>query len=382
MSSDIKNHTVFDIVIVGGGPAGCATAISLKQNSNLKVLLIEEGSFDKIRIGETIPPNIRPLLYQLGLWPRFCADGHISCNGSMSIWGSERLGYNDHLVNTNGTAWHLNRRLFDDMLLSEMVHCGVEVRLGTTLKKIRTSKSDDGKTLLYLKDTDGLKSVTTRFIVDGSGQHAVVARHLGAIRQRFDRMVFVIGQFKISENSNFPTQTILEAVKEGWWYAAKLPDNTVLVACATDGDVLKIKNLTKYNKWLMTLAESKLIAPYLLDAKFVHSSFTIRTSFSCLMEPCFGPNWIAVGDAASSFDPIAALGIYKGINSGIECANSILAILNGKMDAGIKYSKARFEEFEEYEIIRTHFYEMEKRWRNSPFWRNRSTHEKEVEKQA
>jgi NADPH-dependent 2,4-dienoyl-CoA reductase/sulfur reductase-like enzyme len=67
--------TEVDVLIAGAGPAGCAAAISLAQFApDLRVALVDGAPAAAARIGETVPPPIRPMLEHVGLWDRFAAD--------------------------------------------------------------------------------------------------------------------------------------------------------------------------------------------------------------------------------------------------------------------------------------------------------------------
>ena len=88
----------FDVAIVGGGVAGCATALALASKGIRNVLLIDSCHVSTVRVGETIPPDTRVLLDTLGVWDAFRQQGHEVCLGSCSIWGTQDVGYNDFLL--------------------------------------------------------------------------------------------------------------------------------------------------------------------------------------------------------------------------------------------------------------------------------------------
>ncbi|HKS99304.1 MAG TPA: hypothetical protein VJT31_07225, partial [Rugosimonospora sp.] len=76
-------------------------------------------------VGETIPPDARLPLAQLGVWDAFLAQRHLPCLGSCSSWGSDTLGYNDFVLNPQGHGWHLDRPRFDALLREAAVKTGV-----------------------------------------------------------------------------------------------------------------------------------------------------------------------------------------------------------------------------------------------------------------
>src|SRR5690349_14106468 len=96
------------VVILGGGPAGCATALSLLSAGldPAELSVIEIGRRTYERIGQSIPPDTRSLFGELGLLDSFLGQGHEPSHGSASSWGSDALGYNDFVFSPYGHGWH------------------------------------------------------------------------------------------------------------------------------------------------------------------------------------------------------------------------------------------------------------------------------------
>ena len=78
-----------DVAIIGGGPAGSAAAIALSRSGH-SVALIERTRYGAPRIGETLPPDSRPLLDRLGVTKQFHAEHHVPAPGIISAWGDRK----------------------------------------------------------------------------------------------------------------------------------------------------------------------------------------------------------------------------------------------------------------------------------------------------
>jgi len=81
--------------------------------------------------------------------------------------------------------------------------------------------------------------------------------------------------------------------------------------------------------------------------------------------------WLAVGDAASTYDPISSQGIYKALRNGLEAAKAIASYLHGDSQGLKEYESAITSQFDNYLTYRNYFYQMERRWLASPFWQQR-----------
>jgi flavin-dependent dehydrogenase len=93
---------------------------------------------------------------------------------------------------------------------------------------------------------------------------------------------------------------------------------------------------------------------------------------SARLDRARGPGWLAVGDAASSFDPISAQGIHKALADALLAADAI-AVWLGRGDARAldRYAAGVASRFDDYLQNRAYLYSLERRWVDAPFWARR-----------
>jgi flavin-dependent dehydrogenase len=87
----------------------------------------------------------------------------------------------------------------------------------------------------------------------------------------------------------------------------------------------------------------------------------------------FETDWVAVGDSASSYDPLSGRGIVKALRHGQAAAQAIDARLRGDPTDMDHYAAQVQREFEEYARQRRSYYSLEQRWTDQPFWQRRKS---------
>lgn len=356
----------YDIAILGGGPAGSAVALTLRKHApQLSVVIIEQSAFDRPRIGETLPPTVQPLLKQLGVWESFLAESHLPAYGTCSAWGSQQLESNEFLYGQHGRGWHLDRKRFDAMLAREAQTRGAEL---LTSSIVTHSERLDDEWRLTIRQTDNTDQITAKFVVDASGKTAAFATRHGARKQLFDQL---LGAFVFFKHDTADSYTMVEACEDGWWYTALLPEAGMVAAWMSDADFTKQHRLKEPARWFDQLQKTTYTKLRLLPAEPLNAP-TLYAASSHRLDRFTGDGWLAVGDAATSFDPLSSQGVLKALRTGILAAFAIGDFFKGNLFGLEKYEQIVAREFEAYLKTRAEVYGQERRWPNSPFWQRRS----------
>jgi flavin-dependent dehydrogenase len=362
------------VTIVGGGPAGCATALALHARGVRDVTVVEAGAYAGMRIGESVPPDIHRLFAQLGILGAFLAEGHEPCVGSCSAWGSERLGFNDFVADPHGPGWHLDRSRFEAFLARQVIERGMRVLTHTRFRNVERTADVGFRLTLGERNGDTL-SIECDHVIDAGGVQALLATRLGARKRIVDRLLMVCAFVELEVGAALSRLTLLEASEYGWWYAAKLPQRRAIVAVASDAATLKTLRLDETAAWQRHLAETLHLSVALGRVRMVSDQLDVLLAASSLLEPVAARGWLAVGDAASCFDPISAQGIHKAFANAIAAADVIAG--SDEHDTAEqrvqRYQQGIRRDFANYLRLRQHFYDIEQRWPQSSFWKTRHT---------
>jgi flavin-dependent dehydrogenase len=355
----------FDVAILGGGPAGASAAISLLQKG-YSVAIIEKSDYSEIRIGETVQPQISSLLSDLKITDEIFQD-HLPSHAVQSAWGGAPLKENNFFFNPFGHGWHLNRLKFDKQLINHAEKSGATLFINSLIKTI--AQHDSGNWSIRFLNQGQIKRIDARFTIDGTGRNALLVRKQGGKRLNSDHLIGIVSTQEKKTLQNNSNYTLVESVKNGWWYSADIPGNKMITAFMTDADQFKKENCDSEIFFHQSLIKTKF------TKQRCHGSFSgkirMYAANSYIMTKTHGTNWIAIGDAAMAFDPLSSQGIYKAIKSGVSAAETIHDQFNRNKYALENYSKTLNAAFEKYLQQRKLYYLKEKRWPQSLFWKRR-----------
>lgn len=351
-------HLIYDCLIIGGGPASSAAAITLARQGR-RVGVIHQPTESNWQIGESLPAAAKPALEQLGAEALLANGPHISAYGNASIWASEQEDVQDFMLNPLGTGWHLDRSRFDQDIRELAQSTGSDVWEGKAEQAER-----DGRNW-KVAITAQKEPLYARTLIDATGRRSWLARQQGSKRHRDTTLISVHSWYESTQDDGM---TRIEATADGWWYSAPIPDNKRVVAFHCDAQTAQ--QMTRSEQiWNQALSRTQRIQTCLIGVPLQ----PIRTTEACGAQtlPSIGDHWIAIGDAASCFDPIASQGITNALYTGIMGAKGIHQALEGNMEGLEEYASNLDKIRSSYLVQHTQTYYEVSRFAEQPFWKTR-----------
>lgn len=360
-----------DVLVVGGGMAGCALAYALAKKYRVLVIEKQAETSPQDRIGESLPAAALRSLKTLGLSDAIDQSAHRDYHGVVSIWGQNSPSRKDFFDTLDGSGLHIDRGSLNRAIKKSTVGAGVDFIQNAQLKSLSNSNGDWA---IEVKRFDEHLEVKARIVVDASGRASVVARKLDLRRVNADRAIAIHAQCSPIETGLASDRgfTIIEAVESGWWYRAPLPNGKFVISFHTDSDLSIASLMQQPGNWLDALRSTKLISNGVELSKESARKLTVCAANSSYLKQCAGDNWLAIGDAALAFDPLSSQGMFNALTTALLAKHVIVETLDGNADATASYARKIDNVYRVYRQNLTEVYRTETRWRENLFWKRRS----------
>jgi|SRR5712691_5892535 len=312
-----------DVLVAGAGPAGLTIARLLALRDRC-VGLIEGPRRDCSRL-EVVSPAILPIFEGLGV-AHVLEDPLIArrCLGIRRRWGSRTTQVDDFIGQPGGRGFVIDRRRFDAFLRTEASGAGVEIASGAVAAVMR----DGNAMVVKVREGSTRSCWSASLIVDATGRPASVARRLGACRLVTQRLV--AERQYVSSHAKEKDEAVwleIEGNAAAWQYNVTGPGER--------GERWEIRPGGR---------RGESDASRLFDAS---AAFLTRAA---------GDGWIAIGDAATAFDPISAQGLGHALSTALVGAGLILSSGTPGAQHQAAYSDAVITTFMTSEAARRQVY--------------------------
>jgi len=334
-----------DVLIVGGGPGGAATAMFLAREG-IKPVIVEAESFPRYHIGESMTGAGGKVLRDLGLLDEMYRRKYPTKQG-VKVYGQSTKG--SWFVPVTGRdekwnlfewdTWQVRRSNFDKMMLDEAVARGATLIHGTAVKPLLKDDGSVGGAQVRMADSDKTMDIESDVLMDCSGQATWLAnrgvtgpKYLGA----YDKQIAIFSQVADTVRDNGGTREtdkdntlIFYQKKFHWAWFIPLDDQVVSVGIVCPSAYFLEKKESKRDFFIRELRELHPdLSRRIPEIKLVEDVHVIP-NYSYQVNGFCGKGFICIGDAHRFIDPIFSFGLTVTMREGQFAAPIVRAYLEG-----------------------------------------------------
>lgn len=332
----MNTHHNYDLIVIGGGPAG-STVATLVAEHGYRVLLLEREAEPKFKIGESLIPATYWTFKRLGMLEKLRAS-HFPQKYSVQFYSrTGKASSPFYFFQTNphesAVTWQVLRSEFDEMLLENAKEKGVAVQRGIRVREVLFE--GDTATGVVVQGVNGTRETRNATVIaDSTGQRSLIGRqlNLNTVEPNL-KMASLFTHYEgghrdegIDEGATLILHT---EEKDSWFWSIPLPYDRTSIGVVGELDYL-LQNRRDATGRLDTqqifteeLEKCPALKQRLEGAKQL---FPIQTTkdFSYRASRIAGNNWVLVGDAFGFLDPVYSTGLFLALKSGEMAADAIL----------------------------------------------------------
>lgn len=314
-----------DVLVVGGGPAGSASAIAL-ADMGWKVLQLEKDRHPRFHIGESLLPCNLPIFEQLGVLEKVRALGVLKLGADFPAAEGkyQTFHFRRALGSSPPHAFQVKREEFDQMLFEHSRARGVDAREQVKVEQVEVAAL--GQVHAMARDADGnTLDIRARYLVDASGRDTLLGNKLKLKRKNEQHQsAAIFAHFTGVERrpGEDAGNISIYNFEHGWCWFIPLRDGIMSVGCVCWPEYLKQRK-GENEAFLMRTLERMPDAWQRMRAAKRVGEVRVTGNYSYACSRMTGPGWIMAGDAWAFVDPVFSSGVYLAMHSGVRCAEVV-----------------------------------------------------------
>ncbi|PVE10271.1 NAD(P)/FAD-dependent oxidoreductase [Streptomyces scopuliridis] len=302
----------FDVIVIGGGPAGSTTAGLLAERGH-RVLVLDRERFPRYHVGESLIPAFMRPMKELGLTERMDARGFERKYGGTLVWGNAQVPWNFSFIEgtTHEYAYHTRRADMDSLILDRARELGAFIIEEATVKEPIETEGRVTGVRFTLRGTDGMHEARAKLVIDASGQARLLSRKYADVTWHEElRNVAVWTYFDNCERlpGDEYTNILIEGLDEGWFWAIPIDKGTISVGYVTRSEEANKDGKSLEDLFKDEMAKSTKLKKMLEGANQSAGWRTAR-DWSYTSQSFTGNGWVCVGDSAAFVDPLFSTGV-------------------------------------------------------------------------